>query len=159
MVANRRISDIEMLVQRVQEENAILKKELHTSQNKLNNLQKVIERTNANHSKLVNETSMYKENANKLENEVLICKEEANQYSAQVCLLQFSKKSFLLNVWNGCGGILLELFRESIAYKGYCKQDNVAIWGTDFGENEKGHIIFSIHRRQELSLFDGQCSL
>ena len=91
MIANRRISDIEMLVQRVQEENAILKKELHTSQNKLNNLQKVIERTNANHNKLVNETSMYKENANKLENEVLICKEEANQYSAQVCLLEFSK--------------------------------------------------------------------
>ena len=88
VIANRRISDIEMVVQRVQEENTILRKELTSSQNKSNNLQKTLERTSSTYNKLVNEASNYKDSASKLENEVLICKEETSQYMSQVDIFE-----------------------------------------------------------------------
>ena len=83
-LANRRISDFEMLVQRVQEENNLLKKDLNASQGKFNSLQKVVERATANHNKVVNEATVYKENKERLENEVLIFKEETSNYQSQV---------------------------------------------------------------------------
>ena len=84
LIAHRKISDFEMLVQRVQEENMLLKKDLNSSHNKMNSLQKVVDRATANHSKVVNEANMYRENATRLENEVLIVKEEATNFQSQV---------------------------------------------------------------------------
>lgn len=85
-LANRRIHEFEILVQRVQEENSLLKKDLSASQGKLGNLQKVVERATANHNKVVSEAKIHKENADRLESEVLIFKEETSNYQSQVRL-------------------------------------------------------------------------
>ena len=84
-MANRRINEVEMLVRRVQEENNMLKKDLNASQGKLSSLHKVVERATANHNQVVNEATIYKENAERLESEVLVFKEETSNYQSQVC--------------------------------------------------------------------------
>ena len=86
-LATRRISDFEIVIQRVQEENSVLKRDLNASQGKLGSLQKVVERATANHDKVVNEAKLYKESADRFENEVLIFKEETNNYQSQVSVI------------------------------------------------------------------------
>ena len=84
VLANRRLGDVEILVQRVQEENNLLKKDLNSSQSKLSSLQRVVERASASHNQVVNEATIYKENAERLESEVLVFKEETSNYQSQV---------------------------------------------------------------------------